>query len=105
MTDTASLYVKRASTPWRDKSRSYKIEVDGQLAGEVRDGQDTRLALSPGTHSIRIKIDWSGSTPILFSVGPGTTASFWCEPAGSAGWAALDLLLRRPWVTLRQVDG
>jgi hypothetical protein len=103
MTETATIQVKRAAVPWRDRKRAYKIVLDDRVVVEVRDGQEFRIVLPAGTHTVRIKIDWSGSAPLRFSVNPGGVAAFACEPAGGAVSSILDLLLRRQWVSLRQV--
>lgn len=103
MTETATIQVSRAAAPWRDRGRAYKIVLDDRVVGDVRDGQEFRLTLPAGTHTVRIKIDWSGSAPLPFSVSPGETAMFACEPAGGAASSLRDLLLRREWVSLRQV--
>jgi len=104
VTDSATLCVRRAPAPWRDRKRAYKILIDGSVVGEVRDGADFQCRVPAGAHSIRMKIDWLGSSSLRFSVTAGQEVFFTCEPGGSAWTAILDVFRRgRPYISLRQV--
>jgi hypothetical protein len=98
----ATIVVNRTSAPWRDRKRAYKLLVDGHVAGEVRDSQEVRHTVTPGTHTVAMKIDWSGSDTLSVTLGSGETAWFVCEPASSSAMALRDLLSRRAWVSLRE---
>ena len=98
----ATIVVKRTSAPWRDRKRAYKLLVDGRVAGEVRDGQEIRHTVTPGTHTVAMKIDWSGSDSLSVTLGSGETAWFVGEPASSSATALRDLLSRSAWVSLRE---
>lgn len=98
----ATIVVNRTSAPWRDRKRAYVLLVDGHVAGEVRDGQEVRHTVTPGTHAVAMKIDWSGSDTLSVTLGSGETACFVCEPTASSAMTLRDLLSRRAWVSLRE---
>ena len=60
------------------------------------------VPVAPGEHEVVIRIDWTGSEPLAVRVADGETKHLVCEPAGKATHALGDLLLRRPWVILRE---
>lgn len=43
---------------------SYKVVVDGQLLGEVWDGEELTVPVAPGDRRVELKIDWTGSAPV-----------------------------------------
>lgn len=52
----AKIIISRTSQ-YPNKFRSYKIFIDDQLVGKVKDGEQISLEVEPGNHSIYIKID------------------------------------------------
>ena len=44
-----------------DRARKYGIVVDGTKVGTLSPGASLAVAVSPGHHTYRAKIDWSGS--------------------------------------------
>jgi hypothetical protein len=99
---TGIVSVRRLPAPYRDRLRAYDVVIDEAVVGAVRDGDEIRCSIPAGDHVIRVKIDWSGSRPLRFSLPAGQSVSFECEPSGGTGAAIRDLLLRRPWVELRE---
>jgi hypothetical protein len=80
----AYVEVERDANLWRDRSRAYRIFIDGTEAGKVRHGSTWKLAVPPGRHRRRRAIDWGRSPEVDFDVQPGETACFRCGPnAGS----------------------
>jgi Penicillin-Binding Protein C-terminus Family len=98
----ASIVLSRIPAPWRDQARAYKLFVDGQAVGEIRPGEEVTHEVSPGTHTLTLKVDRKGlSEALTFALGPGEAAYLVCEPAGSAMSAVVDLFSRRAWISLR----
>ena len=102
--EVSCIRVHRAAVPWRDRLRAYKVIIDDQPVGQLRNGQDFNREVSPGSHRLQIKIDWTGSEELHVTVQPGETASFICEPAGSSWSGLFDLLGRRAYVSLRRTS-
>jgi hypothetical protein len=86
-----AIRVTRRRAPWRDALRSYVVLIDGKRAGKIRQGATKDFLVQPGRHSLRLKIDWKGSDELTVEVQQDKTASFVCEPGGSALTAAMDV--------------
>jgi len=99
---SGTVIVRRPAAPLRDRLRAYQVVVDDTVIGAVRDGEEIHCTIPAGPHVIRIKLDRSGSQPRDFTMGAGQTVLFLCAPNGSGSSALLDLLLRRPWIDLRE---
>jgi hypothetical protein len=46
----------------------YKVVIDGEEVGRIGDGDELDIPVSPGEHSLRLKIDWTGSKQLEFSL-------------------------------------
>jgi hypothetical protein len=101
VSEPASIKITRDPAVWRDRGRAYKVLIDGVQAGAVRHGETFVASVDPGTHSVRLKIDWTGSQEVQVTVAPGDTASLVCAAGGSSWTALLDALSRRPYISLR----
>ena len=73
---------------FNDLARSYIILVDGVAEGVVKHGDAVSISVSPGRHSLQLKIDWCTSPELHIDVPAGQTSMFDC--GNNAGlWAAL----------------
>jgi len=63
----ARLILKRPSK-WLDAMRSYKIYVDGQRIGEIHNDETKEFEITPGQHTIKVKIDFLSSKSLRFEV-------------------------------------
>jgi hypothetical protein len=63
-----------------DKGRTYEIIVDGRVAGEVLEGCVRTVAVSPGMHSVQLRIDWCTSEALEVEVARGRTELVSCKP-------------------------
>ena len=59
---------------FRDRFRAYKVLIDGERVGQVKNGQVFARPADPGVHRVRLKVDWVGSPEITVNVLPGATA-------------------------------
>jgi hypothetical protein len=55
--------------------RSIFIFIDGQRVGSLRNGETKAFGVSPGSHEVCAKIDWSWSKPVRVELGASQTAS------------------------------
>ena len=83
MTVISTLTVERPSGHWIDRARAYQIVVDGAVKGVVRCGRELSLALPPGPHTVRARLDWTGSDDLPVHLGPGATVRLRVEPRGA----------------------
>ena len=67
------------TTYFPDTLRAYRIMVDGMEMARVKGGESVEIPVSPGTHSVVVKIDWCGSPTLDFTVRTGETIEFECE--------------------------
>jgi hypothetical protein len=81
--------------------------VDECSIGEISDGETATLNIEPGQHTLRLKIDWTGSQKVPFDVGDGQSVDFRCRPRVKAGLALVGLLEsvihRDQWILLEHV--
>jgi hypothetical protein len=80
---TQFVRIQRDGRPWRDRYRSYRIVLDGNVVGKVRAGAEAVLPVEPGPHSLVLRIDSTGSSIEFFNVLPGQTVTFTCYPIHS----------------------
>lgn len=64
---------------WVDRVRSYKVIVDGQVIGDIRNGQSRDFDLAPGHHTLMLKIDWCRSPILEFDTDGRGTVEFDCS--------------------------
>ena len=78
----ATLVVARPKA-YMDKVRSYRIMLDGQEIGRIKDGSEESLTIPAGQHELQLKIDWAVSPTATFNVGEGEIVRFNCKPKGN----------------------
>ncbi len=61
-----------------DVLRSYEVILDGNVIGQIHDGEVFEYAPSPGSHALRLKIDWCGSNQLDFAAKDNETVDFEC---------------------------
>lgn len=96
MNDQTQITVSR-TTSYADRLRAYKVKVDGMVVGSVRARKSVTVPVSPGRHSLVLRIDWCGSEQIDFEIQPGEHVFFDCG-SSLAGWR---LLLAVFYITFR----
>lgn len=80
----ASIIIKRKSAFLRDRLRRYKVLIDGEERGRIRNGKTVSFDVAPGRHTLRVTIDWAGSPEATVSLEEGDTVSFIVAPGGDA---------------------
>src|SRR5580698_7045736 len=86
----ASISLTRDSG-YADRRRQYRVLIDGVEVGRIADGATESYAVTPGNHTLVLKIDWCGSKLLNFDVQDGQLltlraglisvlfAYFWCS--------------------------
>ena len=87
MNDRAQIRV-RQMTSYADRLRAYKVKINGVVLGSVRAGDSVTIPVSPGRHSLVIRINWCGSPEIGFDAYPSEPVIFECG-SSLAGWRVL----------------
>ena len=63
--------IKRDSG-YADRIRAYKIVLDGNVIGEIKNGQQLELNVPRGKHQLHLKIDWCRSNVVDFEMNDNT---------------------------------
>lgn len=61
-----------------DITRAYRVEIDGNIAGQIGAGKVQSFPVSPGKHSLVLKIDWCSSPASEIEVQAGSGAMLYC---------------------------
>lgn len=93
------LKLRRVSNMWRDRSRAYRVLLDGDEVGRLRPGQLFECNIAPGAHRLALKIDFGGSVPVDFEAAPANVVCFTAEPG-----SFVDLLRPSRWILLRHAN-
>jgi hypothetical protein len=80
----ATLELERTADGYVDRARKYKLVVDGEQRGAIARGETLAVDVTPGQHTVMLKIDWTRSQPLTIEVPDGQTVRLSCEPAASA---------------------
>ncbi len=56
--------------------RNYQILIDGQLVGTIANGETKDFPVTAGSHTVKAKIDWCGSSDISITLGENETKEF-----------------------------
>lgn len=80
--DTATIEVRRSEDDARDRGRNYRIEIDGTRVGTLERGETAKYRVSPGRHTVRARIDWTGSPALRVDVSADAPTRVLVAPAG-----------------------
>jgi hypothetical protein len=73
VSDSSTIRLHRTNVPRRDRLQPYRVIIDGERIGTVRNDSTTDFTVPPGEHSVQLKIDWSGSPVLHIRVETGGT--------------------------------
>jgi hypothetical protein len=62
-----------------DILRAYRVYVDGQYVGNVRDGATAEFSVEPGLHEVFLRIGWLGSPWVRVQCVPQGIARLTCQ--------------------------
>ncbi len=95
----------RRDTGWADKLRAYRILLDGQELGRIKQGETQEFEVSAGSHEIVAKVDWCSSAPMTFDLDEsGAEFEVASNLRGARVFLALPMIFNpRGWLTLTRV--
>jgi hypothetical protein len=76
----ATIQVCRPPGGWTDRARKYGVHVDGEERGKLGHGETLDLAVEPGSHAVRLKVDWCSSRTLDLDLADGETARLEAAP-------------------------
>jgi hypothetical protein len=63
---------------YADRLRAYKVVLDGNVVGEVKNAQQIEIDTSQGKHQLFLKIDWCKSNVVEFESDGISDVEFEC---------------------------
>ena len=75
--------------------RNYKVIIDSEVVGVIASGETKHFEMSPGTHTIQVKIDWCRSRPCRFESSAGENVELNCG-ATYNDWRCMFMFVIRP---------
>lgn len=101
----ASVEMFRQPGYWRDRARAYRVLIDGEAVGRIRQRQRVKFAVQAGSHAVELRLAWCRSSVQTVSIGDADTAKLVCHPAGSSWTGLWDIIFRRAqYIALRAAD-
>lgn len=81
------------SEEWSGSLRKYLIYIDGNKVGSLSNGDKVKLQVSPGSHTLKIMVDWrTASTPTInFNIHETETKEFEVKNNPKITWAIIVL--------------
>ena len=79
MSTQSTLELQRGSA-YTDRVRAYKVLVDGQEVGTIKNKSTESFTIAPGRHDVTLKVDWASSSPVTIDAPPGGTVRLQCGP-------------------------
>jgi hypothetical protein len=72
--ETAAISVRRADRRLGMLLRRIEVQIDGQLAGRIQNGEERDFSVNAGEHSVVVRSPWQTSNTITVVVADGKTA-------------------------------
>jgi hypothetical protein len=100
-----TIEIERERARRRDRVRAYKVLIDETQVGVVRDGRSEVFSVTPGAHSVRLKLDWCKSNQVDLAVSDGDVLQLRCGPRGGSFTVITDALFRSSsYLRLEEVE-
>ena len=71
--ETKTKIILRRPSQWMNRIRGYRVFINGQQVGTIKNGATEEYAVEPGANSIECKINWCGSRGYSANLQPGET--------------------------------
>ena len=81
--------------------RDFRLLVDDQEVGRLGEADKKRVSLMPGTHTVRLRIDWCGSREVTIEPRAGEVVELACRAPGLGLW---NVFRARSYIDLRPAD-
>jgi hypothetical protein len=78
---------------WFNQTRTFRIWIDGNEMGSIRNGSSETVMVDPGNHSLQCRLAWYGSPEIRLSLEPGESSWFRVRNGMKYYWPSFIILL------------
>ncbi|HWC54929.1 MAG TPA: hypothetical protein VG676_15190 [Chitinophagaceae bacterium] len=72
--ETKTKIIVSRSSEWMNRLRTYKVLINGNQVGMVKNGGTEEFSVQPGNNSVQCKVDWYSSKPFSIDIKEGETA-------------------------------
>lgn len=69
----ATKIIINRKTEFINKTRAFRLFIDGKEMGKIKNGGSEEYLLEPGTHTLQAKIDWCSSAELTIGLKEGET--------------------------------
>lgn len=74
------IVVHRTRAMWQDVARDYRVLVDGSERARIGNGASVEIPVLPGSHSVRLQVDWCQSPELSITASEGAPVELECGP-------------------------
>lgn len=93
---------------YADRLRAYEVILDGKVVGDIPEATTKSFQISPGPHTLYLKIDYIRSNKVNFEHKSNEALKFVCRNNIRGKkvllWPLYLTVLRNKYITLAQVD-
>jgi hypothetical protein len=75
-----SIIITRESGYGVDRLRPYDVFIDDKRVLNINEGECKQLTVSPGSHSVSLRVDWCRSHTLQLNMEDGQSTELWCWP-------------------------
>lgn len=79
-----TIEVVRVSGNRVGRARRFKVLIDGELVGQLEDGETHTFAVRAGEHDVQVRLDWTRSPVVRVTVGSSESARLYCLVTANA---------------------
>lgn len=77
--DVSEILLSRPAKGRTDRRRSYKIFIDREHRVTLRHGEDAKVSVAAGAHTVQARIDWCRSRRVDLDLGDQQRAVLLCQ--------------------------
>jgi diguanylate cyclase (GGDEF)-like protein/PAS domain S-box-containing protein len=94
--------IERGEGSVMDRLRSYKVMIDGQYRGSIRQKEKWSFDVAAGTHEVSFKVEPYRSQPMNVAV--ATRTRLVCESAAARAFGMLGVFSPGSWISVREEE-
>jgi len=98
----AQIVIERGTGSLADRFRPYKVIIDGEYRGSIRQKETWAFAVPPGVHTVHLRIDLYCSPPIRLAVVNRTRLV--CRSSVAHALGLLAIFSPSSWISVREED-
>ena len=99
----STLVISRTRGSVVDRFRPYEVLIDGVSRGRVSVNERLSITIEPGAHTVRFRMDFYGSLPVMVHVTDGET-SVVCRSSTRRLFGLLALFTPESWIMTSVIE-